>query len=173
MNKVKELVLNKNAFLFVSRFVFLVGLATIVPLFHQQFITGPIVNAVLFISTIVLGVDFAILIGLIPSVIALGVGLLPAVLAPMVPFIMISNTLLVVCFAYLRKKNYWLGIVVSSFLKFIFLFSTSSIVINLILKKEVAEQASLMMSWPQLFTALAGGILAYLVLRVLGGFKNK
>jgi len=39
MNKVKELVLNKNAFLFVSRFVFLVGLATIVPLFHQQFIT--------------------------------------------------------------------------------------------------------------------------------------
>jgi len=30
-----------------------------------------------------------------------------------------------------------------------------------------------MMSWPQLFTALAGGILAYLVLRVLGGFKNK
>jgi len=65
-----------------------------------------------------LGVDFAILIGLIPSVIALGVGLLPAVLVPMVPFIMISNTLLVVCFAYLRKKNYWLGVVVSSFLKF-------------------------------------------------------
>jgi len=39
------------------------------------------------------------------------------------------------------------------------------VVISLLLKKEVASQVSLMMSWPQLVTALAGGVLAWVFLR--------
>lgn len=148
-----------------SIFLVLTGLATFIPaIIHIQFITGPIINATLFLSVMLLGTDAALLVGLIPSLVAFSSGLLPAVLAPMIPFIMVSNALLVMIFSLLVKKNYWLGVIAASILKFAFLFSTSSIVINLLLKKEVAGKVAEIMSYPQLITALTGGIIAWLIL---------
>jgi hypothetical protein len=97
--------------------------------------------------------------------IALSSGLLPAVLAPMVPFIMVGNSILILVFSNLREKNYWMSAILASFLKFLFLFLSSSIVINLLLKKEIATTVALMMSWPQLFTAIAGSLIAYFFLK--------
>lgn len=167
MLQTKTLTLNKKQILALSQFVVLVGIATIAPLFHFQPVTGPVVNAVLFVAAVLLGNGSAILVGLIPSLIALSCGLLPSVLAPTVPFIMLGNTLLILVFSTLQKKNYWLAMVSASVLKFVFLFSTSSVVANLIIKKEIAQKAIAMLSWPQLLTALGGGIIAYLVLRVI------
>jgi hypothetical protein len=167
MSQVKSLVLKKEKIFVLSQFIVLVGIATAAPLFHSQPITGPIVNATLFISVILLGTQGAILVGLIPSLIALSVGTLPPVLAPMIPFIMLGNVILILAFNYLRNKNYWLAVVGASFLKFLFLLSTSSIVINLLLKKEIASKVAMMMSWPQLLTALFGGLIAYLFLKKL------
>jgi len=166
MEKTKILVLKRKTIVNSITFVLLLGVATIAPLFHFQPVTGPIVNATLFIAATLLGVQNAIFIGLLPSTIALSAGLLPPVLAPMVPFIMLGNTILIVAFNYLRKKNYWLGVISASVLKFLFLFGASSIVINLLLKREIATKVAVMMSWPQLATALTGGIIAYLFLKV-------
>jgi len=138
---------------------------TVAPLVKQQFIVGPIVNATLFISAATIGTAGAIMVGLVPSVISLSVGLLPPVLAPVIPFIMISNALLVSVFAIFRKRNFFLGIVAASVVKYLFLYATSSMVISLLLKKEVASSVAQMMSWPQLVTALAGGVLAWVFLR--------
>ena len=160
MNNEQTLVLDKSNLIASTKFIALIGIATVVPLFHQQLITGPIVNATLFVATIILGTQMSILVGLLPSIIALSVGTLPAPLAPMVPYIMISNAILILTFGYLKDRNYWLAVGVASFLKFLFLFSTSSIVIGLLMKKELADSVALMMNWPQLLTALAGGILA-------------
>lgn len=147
-------------------FAALIGTATLAPLLgHSQAITGPIVNATLFVAVVLFGSQGALLVGLVPSLIALSVGLLPPVLAPMVPFIMLGNTILVLVFSYLRQKNYWLGVFFASILKFTFLFATSSLVVNLLSKKELAQKAAAMMSWPQFLTALAGGVLAYLFLK--------
>lgn len=165
MNNAKVLAINRGQAVALTEFAVLVAVAAIVPLFHQQMITGPIVNATLFLATALLGSSAGILVGLIPSVIALSVGLLPPVLAPMIPFIMIGNTILVLTFNVFKDKNYWLGIFISSILKFVFLYGTSSVVINLLLKKEIAYQVSIMMSWPQLLTAVIGGALAYLFLK--------
>ena len=165
MPNIKELAISREKVAFLTKMVALLSVAMIVPLFHQQMITGPIINATLFIATAVLGASAGILVGLIPSVIALSAGLLPPVLAPMVPFIMISNTILVLVFHFLKERNYWMGMIMASVLKFVFLYSTSSVVINLLLKKEVATQVSLMMSWPQLLTAIAGGCLAYIFIK--------
>ncbi|PIP26151.1 MAG: iron hydrogenase [Candidatus Moranbacteria bacterium CG_4_9_14_3_um_filter_40_7] len=165
MRETKILAISREKIAFLTKLVALLSVAVIVPLFHQQMITGPVVNATLFVATAVLGVSGGILVGLIPGVIALSVGLLPPVLAPMIPFIMISNTILVLTFHFLKDKNYWWGIIMASVLKFVFLYGTSSVVISLLLKKEVAEQVSLMMSWPQLLTALAGGCLAYGIIK--------
>lgn len=149
----------------IAQFAALLGIATILPLFHQQWLTGPMVNAVLYVAVVLLGTQNAIILGLLPSTIALAVGLLPPVLAPMIPFIIISNTIMVVSFAALKEKNYWLGIAFSSFVKFVFLWSTSYVVVNLLVKREIASTVSTMMAWPQLFTALIGGIIAYAFLK--------
>lgn len=172
MNYTKALTVRKGIVFLCFQFSVLVLVAVITPLLgHNQAITGSIVNATIFISVVLLGPQSAILVGLVPSVVALSVGLLPAVLAPMIPFIMIGNTILVLGFNYLRQKNFWLGVIVASTLKFLFLFFMSSVVVNLILKQELAQKVSLMMSWPQLLTALGGGCVAYLFLR--GIIKKK
>src|SRR4030042_5782846 len=94
----------------VTWFVSLVLVVAIVPRFiHNQFITGPLVNAALIIGVVTLGTGPAVTIGLVPSVIALSSGLLPAPLAPMVPFIMISNAILIVVFNYTRKIHFGAG----------------------------------------------------------------
>lgn len=165
MQQTKALSIKKESVLTLARFTLLMGIALFVPLFHNQAVTGPIVNAVLFISAISLGIEGAVLIALVPSLVALSAGLLPPVMAPVVPFIMMSNIILVVFFIYLKEKNYWLAIVLASVLKFVFLFSASGIVIDLLIKKEIAAKVAVMMSWPQLFTALAGGLIAYLFLK--------
>jgi hypothetical protein len=163
-NQVESLAITRTR---AIEFVLLLGIATAAPLTHSQFITGPIVNATLLIAVALLGMRDALLIGLIPSSIALAVGLLPPVLAPMIPFIIVGNAILVITFGYLRQRNYWLGLVSGSILKFAFLFGTSSIVISLLLNQNLASSVAVMVSWPQLVTALAGGVIAYGVLRGL------
>lgn len=171
MKNIKVIALDKTMITNLVKALILIGLLTLAPMFHKQMITGPIVNAILFVSVYLFGVQNAVLIGLIPSVIALSVGLLPAVMAPMVPFIMLSNAILIIIFNYLKDKNYWLGVISASILKFLFLFATGSIVVNLLLKKEIATKVASMMSWPQLVTALIGGIIAYFFLRSLKQVK--
>lgn len=167
MNNEKVLAIDRSKINSLIQFVFLIVIATVVPLFHQQMITGPIVNATLFIATALLGVQMGIMVGLIPSVIAISVGTLPLALASMVPYIMVSNAVLILTFNSLKNKSYWLAVVLSSFLKFLFLYGTSSLVVNLLLKKELAGNVALMMGYPQFITALAGGVLANLFLVVI------
>ncbi|MBU0596927.1 iron hydrogenase [Patescibacteria group bacterium] len=161
----KILTLNKERVTSLVVFITLISVASIAPLFHNQPITGPIVNATLFIAVALLGTETAIMVGLIPSLIALSVGLLPAVLAPMVPFIMMGNALMIWSFSVLNKKNFWAGIITASLLKFLFLWGPSTIAVNLLLKKEVASTVATMMSWPQLWTAVVGGLIAFVVLK--------
>jgi hypothetical protein len=141
--------------------IILLGVATAAPLIGNQFITGTIVNASLLISVSMLGIGGGLLIAIVPSTIALATGLLPVVLAPMIPFIILGNALLVSAFAYLGNKNYWLGVVTGSLLKFIFLTGITTIVLDIIIHKSIASNLAYMLSWPQLVTALAGSFLAY------------
>lgn len=164
MSNTKELALDKKLIISLTWFVLLTGVAIIVPLFHQQIITGSIVNATLFLAVIFLGARKALFVGLIPSVIAFSVGLLPLGLAPMVPFIIVSNAILILAFSLLKDKNYWLAVFSASFLKFLFLSGTSSIVISLLFEKKLVPAVAAMMSYPQFLTALAGGVLAYFFL---------
>jgi hypothetical protein len=147
----------------------LIAIAVAAPIFiKQQLITGTIVNAALIIATVTLSTRDGLLVGLLPSSIALATGLLSPVLAPMVPFIIVGNAVLILTFAYLRKLNFWAGITVAALLKFAFLYGTSTVVIGLLINKQVAPAVAQMMSWPQLFTALAGGLVAFGYLKFTG-----
>ena len=153
------------------KFFAIAALAIFLPFFHNQLITGPIINALFFVAVMLLGVYRAAAISLIPSVIALSVGLVPFPVFPIIPFIMAGNLIQIFSFNYL-KKNYWLGAGVSSFLKFIFIYGSGTVIFELILKKDIAAAASIIYSWPQLLTAVLGAVIAYIVLKFLK-FKAK
>jgi len=155
----KDMVIDWVAFTVLASAIFLA------PMFHNQLFTGPLVNAALFIAVYFLGLKDALLLGAIPSLIAYFVGLLPAPLGPMIPYIIISNFIMVTIFYYLREKNYWLGVFMASFLKYIFLYATSYILIDFVAKGAQAKTVAAMMSWPQFSTAVAGGFLAFIFLK--------
>lgn len=150
----------------ISIFLTLLTATVLAPLaIRSQAITGIFVNAALFAATVILGPAGAILLGLVPSIIAFASGTLPAPLAPMIPFIMLGNTILVVIFHYAGRKNVFLGIGLAAFLKFMLLYGAAYFLISEILPVKIAPALLAMMSWPQLFTALAGGLAAYTLLR--------
>jgi hypothetical protein len=149
----------------------LVAATILFPTFiHNQLITGPIINALLIVSTLMLGTSASLTLGLIPSLIALSRGLLPVVLAPAVPFIMASNAIYILIFAkFIKKgeitnKNFALGVTVSSIAKFSFLTGASQLILpKLLSSAEITQKAAFMLSVPQLITALIGGIIAFLI----------
>lgn len=140
----------------VTQFALLLSISIAAPLLHNQVITGSIVNAVLFIAVATLGISGAGLICLVPSIFALLTGTLPAVLLPFIPFIIIANILLVISFSYLKKYNFWLAVISASVIKFLFLFSVSFY---------VSQVVASIFGGVQLLTALLGGLIAYFVLK--------
>ena len=155
----KVLALKKTKLLI---FAVLFAISIILPSFiHVQWITGPIINAVLLLATVLVGPMEAVLIGLVPSTMALVAGLLPLPLAPMVPFIMIGNAVLVVFFHYLKNQNFILRLVMSALFKFAFLHLSVTIVMAKLLDTGLVAKLAVMMSWPQFVTAVIGGIVVY------------
>ena len=164
---IKENILNKVNLMPLAQVAVLTSVAVAAPLSQNQFITGTIVNATLFMAAANLNISGAILICLLPSLVALSVGTLPFALAPLIPNIILSNILLVLTFVSLKKLNHWPKIIIASFLKFTFLFSSSYLFMNILFVNPMASKYMAMMSWPQLITALAGGVLAYGITKIL------
>jgi hypothetical protein len=143
-------------------------LALLFPLFPLQQITGPLVNALLFIATIILGVRSALVICFLPSIVSVSVGILPAVMLPMIPVIILGNVLLVLLFNYFNKKNFWLGVIIASFVKFVFIYSLATLLASEFIKSPMfAKVVGQAMGYMQLVSALAGGIIAWVFLKFI------
>jgi hypothetical protein len=121
---------------------------------NNQWITGTIVNTTLFLASWRLGVANAIFVGSIPSTIALLRGLLAAPMAPLIPYIIISNAILAIVFSLAKKKPF-VGVILASIAKSAFLFS-----IIMLVAPKVPAQLAHMLQLPQLITAMAGGLIA-------------
>jgi len=136
----------------LTQFIALLLIAFLAPFIGNQFITGTIVNAVLILSFFLLGYKSAILLCFLPSAISFSLGFMPV--AIMLPFIIIGNVILVSAFKLI--KNYWIALFSGSIVKASLLFLTASIFVS-------NPVVLSMMSWPQLLTAISGGLLAYLI----------
>jgi len=151
------------------RFIAYTGILLAVALVVQmggfpQPITGPLVNAVLYLSALLVGSWSGVIIGIFTPLIAFMRGILPAPLAPMIPFIAIGNGVLVLVFFILMEKNKIIGIVVASVVKYLILSTAVRYVVS------VPGKVAQMMGLPQLYTALIGGgiaLLAYQTLQVI------
>ena len=131
-----------------------------------QFVTGSCVNLVLGISTLVGGLWCGATVAVLSPFFAFVVGIGPAFL-PIVPMVAVGNLVLVLVLHFLAggKKlgaMSYVAVVVAAVAKFAALWV---LIVKLVLptlglaEKQVAV-LSASFSWPQLVTALIGGVLA-------------
>lgn len=166
-NILTKIIVKTNFFPYALKFTAVLGISVAAPFFHFQAVTGTIVNAALIIAVVILGKKEAIAIGLFPSLISIVTGLLVPATVPLVPFIILSNMILILVFDILRDRGYWKGIVWGSILKFSFLYISGIILIKIFESDSLSRIIALMFSWQQLLTALTGGIVAYATLKIL------
>jgi hypothetical protein len=133
----------------------------------NQIVVGPLVNAVIMVTVLICDIKYGILISILTPVIAAVTGQLASPMVPFVPFIMLGNITLAVVFGllqkYVKKYGIYLGIAAGSVLKTLVLtFSVKYLValFKLGLKKPIVDKLSVMMAYPQLYSALAGGVVA-------------
>ncbi|MGM0420630.1 MAG: ECF transporter S component [Bacillota bacterium] len=142
-----------------------------------QPITGPAINAILLIAAAIVSPASGVLIGIFTPVIAFFRGILPPPLGPMIPAIAFGNGMLVLTFYFIvwsqvRKKSKRasmkifsltpiIGVIAAALVKFAILAWTVRFIV------EVPEPIAQVMSLPQLYTAVAGGFIALLILQAL------
>ena len=172
INLVKKLIyhfggisLSENKIQWITRTAILLAVALVFQLggFPQP-ISGPVVNTVLYLAAMIVGMSSGIVIGIFTPLVAFMTGIMG--FPPMIPFIAAGNALLVIVFVLLKKYHHILGIVAASFFKFILLAASIRLLANFFLEN-VPEPIIQAMSLPQLFTALAGGVLALIVYKAL------
>ncbi len=162
-----------------SRIILTLGLAgsgLLIPaLGLPQWITGPLVNALLILTVETGGVGAAVLVGLLTPLNALLGGVLPLPLIVIIPLIGIGNAILSVVYGALREKNRRLAVLAAAMLKFAWLYAAVAwlTVRPLTVMAGGAAQTAIipaslayMMQWPQLATALAGGLIALSLIQV-------
>ncbi len=173
----------KNRVQFLTRTSLLLAVAIAFQVFgrlmpYNNFIVGPVVNAVLLVATAAAGVWSGAAISLIAPLVSAFTNKAP--IAPLVigfsPFIIIGNLIIVLSFHFLRKKSSRgfipgsvLGVAAGSVLKFGFLYAAISVFTSLVdMKPQQAAALTNLFSWPQLFTAVAGGVIALVILKLAG-----
>lgn len=169
MNNSKVLVATQDKALNKFGFIFCLGIVLLAPLLLTQSITGPAVNMALFLSAYIYGLKKeSLTIALIPSIVALSIGQLPIVLLPMVPFIVAGNIFLMYFFSisFHKTNNYLLSVFTASVIKFFVLYLASQILI-ILFANTLFTKFSIMMSWPQLASAIIGGLASYSIVRFL------
>ena len=168
---------------FLARLVVLTALTLAVELIGlPQPVTGPLVNLMLFLTAMVLNPLSAMALGCLTPVIAVIRGQLPAILLPMVPFIIIGNALLILGFSFTKQAlegifrirppktksiPHWVGIIAGSTSKFLWLYASASFVLPVIFGKNLPANFIATMALPQLVTALIGGMLSILIYTML------
>ncbi len=166
----------------LTRIVFFIAITLIIQaLGLPQPVTGPLINMMLLLTTLILGPLSGMALGAITPVVAAFRGQLPPLLIPMVPFIIVSNALLVSIFALVAsilckqfgKENLlinpgcWIGLLAGSVVKFLWLYMSAVFLVPLFFGKELPEPVVVMMALPQFITALFGGILAFVIFQLL------
>jgi hypothetical protein len=127
-----------------------------------QLVTGIGINAVLITAVGTCGLPWAAAIGFMTPVLAVLLGIQPPVTVVLVPFIIAANISYAVLFRILRKYNDYLAILAAAFGKFILLYAAANIIIT-----KLPPPIKIAFSFPQLITALAGGILAVIITKTL------
>lgn len=166
-NVLTSFIAKEKFFPYALKFTALLGVSVMAPFVGSQPITGTIVNAVLIVAAVILGKKEAITIGTFPSLMSVVTGLLIPAVVPLIPFIILSNIILILAFDIFRRKNYWKGVIYGSIAKFVSLSISGIILVKFFEWNSMSKIIAMMFSWQQLITAISGGIVAYGMLKIL------
>jgi len=140
----------------------------------NSIVVGPLINAVILTAVLMTDLKFGILVAFSTPILAALTGQLAAPMVPFAPFIMVGNVIYAVAFGlahkYVKAWGSYLGIGLGAVLKAGFLiFSVKYLValFNVSLPEKVLAKLSVMMSYPQAITAVAGGIIALGMSKIL------
>lgn len=133
-----------------------------------QPVTGPAVNAVLYVGALFVGPLSGAVVGLLTPWVALLMGILK--LAPAIPVVMTGNVSLVLCAALIARWNRHAGMLLAAFVKFGVMTLGIRYLVSAGAKIPPVAVASL--TTTQLFTALGGAVVAALVLEALGRMRH-
>ncbi|MDF2988163.1 MAG: hypothetical protein K0R50_3673 [Eubacterium sp.] len=129
---------------------------------NSNFIVGPLVNMCLLVAAMTAGVAGGITIAILSPFTSLINNNAPvaAALLPFAPVIAVANIIFVLAFYLLYNKNKYVGLAVAALLKFGVLFLAIRLFLNIFSFPKFTARLLEMFSWPQLITALVGGIVA-------------
>lgn len=133
-------------------------------------ITGIAINAILFSAAMLIHPLAGLVIGLVTPWIAVVTGIMA--LAFMAPFIMAANAVLVLLFWVFKNKSLFVAVVSGALAKYAFFILTTNILVGLI-GKQLPPPALVIFGLQQLFTAIAGGLLALVVFQTVAPIINK
>lgn len=165
---------NSDKIKFITRTALLLALVVAVQMAgrllpNNNFIVGPLVNACLLVSTALAGVWSGIIISVVSPFSSLINNHAPvaAALLPFAPFVAAGNAIFVLSFYLLRKKSAAAGIGIGAVLKFAFLYFAIRLFLRMFEFSKFAKVLTALFSWPQLITALLGGVIALAVIKAL------
>lgn len=124
---------------------------------YSTLIIGTGVNFILFYSTEKSGWLSGSIIALLAPIVALLQGHLSSIY--LLPVVMLGNLVLVIAYEYLKRLNFWFGTITSCVSKSAVIFLGALLVINMRPSSLGTFITSLSYTWPQLVTALIGGII--------------
>ena len=136
----------------------------------NQFVVGSAVNLILILTSLFIGLVPAIAVACISPFLAFAFGIgTPEIV--IVPFIAVGNLVLVLCWYFISaRKQMWgnmiISLVVGAALKYAALFllvTKLAVPVILALPEPKASVISAAFSWPQLVTALIGGVIAIII----------
>ncbi|WP_291571107.1 ECF transporter S component [Clostridium sp. UBA4548] len=138
----------------------------------NQFLVGPIINSILILTTILCGIKWGALTGVLTPILAWTVGQLLPPMAPFIPFIILGNIIYVILFNSVSKFKFgnYIGILLGSFGKYLFLSISASKLVTLFgvnIPGKVLAKLAIMMSTPQLITGITGGVFALILFALL------
>ena len=166
MIKIQELALpySRNKIYEWILYTILIGITPLI--LQEQWIAGPIVNALLIATALRIGAKQAFLLAIIPSATALAAGTLPFVLAPTIPVIIIGNILLISGIQILKTKPLF-GVLLGAIVKFMWLTIAAQWILQFFLLESVLGKVATILSWPQLATAIIGGFFTIGLMHIL------
>lgn len=144
----------------------------------NQFVVGPAVNLVLIIAATICGLYSGITVALISPFMAFLLGIGTSFIG-IIPFIALGNIVIVLVWYFVVNKLFLsmnsytrmvLALIIGAILKFAVLYLSIvkfAIPLLLNLPAKIVDKLSLAFSWPQLVTALIGGVIAILIIPVI------
>lgn len=139
----------------------------------SQFFVGTAINCILLVATQISSLGWGITIGMMTPLFAWLLGQLNPAFAPFIPFIIIGNLIYIIIFWYFKRYKRIgaiVGIIIGALFKYLFLYISASKLIgllNLSIPPKLVSKLVVAMGVPQLITAVIGGFIAIIILKVL------